>query len=643
MDQPRLVGGRYELSGVLGRGGMAEVHMGRDIRLGRNVAVKTLRADLSGDATFQARFRREAQSAASLNHPAIVAVYDTGEDTIDGMSLPYIVMEYVEGSTLRDLLQSGRRLLPERAIEITAGVLQALEYSHRNGIVHRDIKPGNVMLTRSGAVKVMDFGIARAVADVGATMTATSAVIGTAQYLSPEQAKGEHVDARSDLYSAGCLLYELLTGRPPFVGDSPVSVAYQHVRETAQPPSYFDDEVSPDLDAVVMKALAKDPDDRYQTADEMRADLDRVLDGRPVMARSAAAGMGYEATRNLPMQRPAAGMPTQVIHPTQVVPAGPGGPPRPYQQGPPGPPPRRGSTYALIALAVVAVFVLATLFGRALLGGSDAKKVVVPPVIGQTVEQAESTLQTVGFQTVVDESCAEFSDHPKGSVVRQTPAASAEADEGSLVTLCTSKGQDLVPIPRVRGLSRNDAVAALEDAGFVVAPEIRQVPDANIAEGRAVRTEPKVGEEINRGSTVILFISSGPRMVEVENVVGRSVEDATQILTDQGFEVEVEEVEDPGPPGVVLQQDPEAGASIAAGSTVRLTVSKAPAPLPVPNVVGLSEDDATDTLHDSNFEVAVNCAVDPAGVGNVTAQNPGEGAFLPPGQTVTITVTRPVC
>ena len=248
MEEPRRLGDRYELGPVLGRGGMAEVHMARDIRLGRTVAVKMLRVDLARDPSFQARFRREAQSAASLNHPSIVAVYDTGEDIIDGLSLPYIVMEYVDGSTLRELLQSGRRLLPERAMEITAGVLQALEYSHRNGIVHRDIKPGNVMLTRSGAVKVMDFGIARAVADTSATMTQTAAVIGTAQYLSPEQARGESVDARSDLYSTGCLLYELLTGRPPFVGDSPVSVAYQHVREDPVPPSQLDPELTPVID-----------------------------------------------------------------------------------------------------------------------------------------------------------------------------------------------------------------------------------------------------------------------------------------------------------------------------------------------------------------------------------------------------------
>jgi serine/threonine protein kinase len=289
MEEPRRLGGRYELGGVLGRGGMAEVYLGHDIRLGRAVAVKTLRADMARDPSFQARFRREAQSAASLNHPSIVAVYDTGEDYIDGVSIPYIVMEYVDGSTLRELLHSGRRLLPERALEMTTGILQALEYSHRNGIVHRDIKPANVMLTRNGTVKVMDFGIARAMGDAGMTMTQTAAVIGTAQYLSPEQAKGEQVDARSDLYSTGCLLYELFTVRPPFIGDSPVAVAYQHVREEPQPPSVYDPELRPEYDAIVLKALAKDRDYRYQSADEMRADIERALDGLPVAAAQTVA------------------------------------------------------------------------------------------------------------------------------------------------------------------------------------------------------------------------------------------------------------------------------------------------------------------------------------------------------------------
>src|SRR5947208_31655 len=284
MTQPRLLGGRYELDGVVGRGGMAEVYRARDIRLDRIVAVKTLREDLARDQTFQARFRREAQSAASLNHPSVVAVYDTGEDDEGPSHVPYIVMEYVDGRTLRDLLRDDRRLLPERALEITEGTLRALEYSHRNGIVHRDIKPGNVMLTRTGEVKVMDFGIARAVSDAQATMTQTAQVIGTAQYLSPEQARGERVDARSDLYSTGCVLFELLTGRPPFQGDSPVAIAYQHVREEPPTPSQIDPSIPHWADAIVMKALTKDPNYRYQSAAEMRADIQRALQGMPVSA-----------------------------------------------------------------------------------------------------------------------------------------------------------------------------------------------------------------------------------------------------------------------------------------------------------------------------------------------------------------------
>src|SRR5271154_3806795 len=280
MTQPRLLGDRYELEGVVGRGGMAEVYRARDLRLDRVVAIKTLRADLARDQTFQARFRREAQSAASLNNPSIVAVYDTGED----MSIPFIVMEYVDGKTVRELLNEGHRLLPERTLEIVSGVLRALEYSHQAGIVHRDIKPGNVMVTRNGDIKVMDFGIARAMSDAQATMTQTAQVIGTAQYLSPEQARGERVDTRSDLYSTGCLMYELLVGRPPFTGDSPVAIAYQHVRENPIPPSRLDPELPPWADAIVLKAMAKSPNDRHQTAAEMNADIQRAASGMQVAA-----------------------------------------------------------------------------------------------------------------------------------------------------------------------------------------------------------------------------------------------------------------------------------------------------------------------------------------------------------------------
>jgi hypothetical protein len=295
MSQPRLLGGRYELDGILGRGGVGVVYRARDLRLDRLVAIRTLREDLARDQTFQARFRRQGQSAASLNDPSIVAVYDTGEDSTGGSHVPYIVMEYVDGRTLRDLLGEGRRLLPERALEITDGVLRALDYSHRNGIVHRDIKPGNVMLTRNGEVKVMDFGIARALSD---DLDITGPILGTAQYLSPEQARGERVDGRSDLYSTGCLLYELLTGRPPFVGDSPVAIAYQHVRENPIPLSRIDPELPAWADAIVLRAIAKDPKDRYQSAAEMQADIQRALSGMflgaaPAAVPSPAPGYNY--------------------------------------------------------------------------------------------------------------------------------------------------------------------------------------------------------------------------------------------------------------------------------------------------------------------------------------------------------------
>ncbi|MGH8966372.1 MAG: Stk1 family PASTA domain-containing Ser/Thr kinase, partial [Actinomycetes bacterium] len=284
MTTPRLLSNRYELGEVLGYGGMSEVHKGRDVRLGRDVAVKVLRADLARDPQFQERFRREAQNAAALNHPAIVAVYDTGETRTEHGPLPYIVMEYVDGRTLRDIVKTEGPLPGQRAMEIMADVSAALDFSHRHGIIHRDVKPANVMITRTGAVKVMDFGIARAIHDGQAAVTQTAAVIGTAQYLSPEQARGEQVDARSDVYAAGCVLYELITGDPPFTGDSPVAVAYQHVREDPTPPSHQNPEVSAAMDAVVLKAMSKNPANRYQSAAEMRTDLVRVLSGQRQLA-----------------------------------------------------------------------------------------------------------------------------------------------------------------------------------------------------------------------------------------------------------------------------------------------------------------------------------------------------------------------
>src|SRR6185437_14353582 len=402
MTQPRLLGGRYELDGVVGRGGMAEVYRARDLRLDRIVAVKTLREDLARDQTFQARFRREAQSAASLNHPSIVAVYDTGEDNSGSSHVPFIVMEYVDGRTIRDLLRDDRRLLPDRALEITDGVLRALDYSHRNGIVHRDIKPGNVMLNRQGEIKVMDFGIARAISDAQATMTQTAQVIGTAQYLSPEQARGERVDSRSDLYSVGCLLYELLTGRPPFTGDSPVAIAYQHVRENPIPPSRVDPELPAWADPIVLRAMAKDPGERYQTAAEMRSDIQRALSGYPVGAQmrptSTYVGPGGPGTRRM-----------DPLGATQLQGTGVTGGIPPYQYGPPEtggqdqyPPRRRRRPIwpwitAVVALVVIGAVVLA----YEAINGHNAPQTPhanVPLVTGLKLNDAENKLTKAGFK-----------------------------------------------------------------------------------------------------------------------------------------------------------------------------------------------------------------------------------------------------
>ncbi|MCX6432008.1 MAG: Stk1 family PASTA domain-containing Ser/Thr kinase [Actinobacteria bacterium] len=401
-DRPeaRMLGDRYEIGDVIGRGGMAEVHEGRDLRLGRRVAVKILRPDLAKDPTFQARFRREAQSAAALNHPNIVAVYDTGEDNLtsptgESIVVPYIVMEYVDGMTLRQLLASGRRLLPERALEITAGILSALDYAHRHGIVHRDIKPANVMLTRTGDVKVMDFGIARAMNDAGTTMTATSTVMGTAQYLSPEQARGEVVDARSDLYSTGVLLFELLTGRPPFTGDSPVSIAYQHVSEMPVPPSQIDPGVTPEVDAVVLQALAKRTDDRYQTAADFRADVERAIAGAPVTA----------AVQAVTLDR------TQMLSPVQ---AATGGYEPMYDTSRPRR--RRGvGFWALSFVGIVAAIIGALLIGRFVFGGPAVTQVQVPNLDGLTIEVAAATLQD--YELRLGAQTPAVSDRPLDTII----------------------------------------------------------------------------------------------------------------------------------------------------------------------------------------------------------------------------------
>ncbi|MGK3937061.1 Stk1 family PASTA domain-containing Ser/Thr kinase [Streptomyces caeruleatus] len=601
MEEPRRLGGRYELGQVLGRGGMAEVYLAMDTRLGRTVAVKTLRADLARDPSFQARFRREAQSAASLNHPAIVAVYDTGEDYIDGVSIPYIVMEYVDGSTLRELLHSGRKLLPERSLEMTIGILQALEYSHRSGIVHRDIKPANVMLTRNGQVKVMDFGIARAMGDSGMTMTQTSAVIGTAQYLSPEQAKGEQVDARSDLYSTGCLLYELLTVRPPFVGDSPVAVAYQHVREEAQPPSVFDPEITPEMDAIVLKALVKDPNYRYQSADEMRADIEACLDGQPVAATAAMGSVGYggypddQATTAL---RSDAGA-TTMLPPMNPDDGGYGYDDRPDRRR------QKKSNTSTILLAVAGVLVLvgAILIGQWIFsgGGAGNDQVTVPNLVNQPQAEAAKQLGNVDLKLgeVTQKACENTA---KGNICEQNPTGGTKVDKQSTVSIVVSTGAPKVAVPSVLGQDVDKATETLEgDQYQFVVKTKKQVSTEE--PGTVLDQDPKLGAEVEKGSTVTLTIAKAEEKSTVPDVIGRSCDDAKAQMQANNLVGNCTEVEteDTNQIGKVISTSPQAGTQADKNSQVTIQIGKAADKTEVPSVVGRTVGQARQILNNAGF------------------------------------------
>ncbi|MBB4935554.1 serine/threonine-protein kinase [Lipingzhangella halophila] len=549
MSQPRLLGGRYALEDVIGRGGMAEVYRARDQRLDRLVAIKSLRTDLARDHTFQARFRREAQSAASLNHPSIIAVYDTGEDLVDGVGIPYIVMEYVDGRTLKELLDDDRRLLPERTAEITDGILRALEYSHRNGIVHRDIKPANVMLTPQAEVKVMDFGIARTTDDSQATMTQTSQVIGTAQYLSPEQARGERVDARSDIYSTGCVLYELLTGGPPFTGDSPVSIAYQHVREDPVPPSQLDPEIPSWLEAVALRSMTKDREQRYQSAEEMREDIQRGLQGMPTAA----------ATTTLPAANDR---------------------PEPYdeydederREGSGG----KAALWVLLALAVLAALIFA---GWLLMSGGP-ETTTVPDVEGMSQEEAESELNSAGFSdgdiTVEEQNDDEV---PEGDAIETDPSAEREVSTDSEITLFVSTGPGSVDVPDVSGMTRDDATAELQDAGFQIGSTSQETSE-DVEEGRVTRTDPEAGSQADPETTVDMWVSEGAETVQVPDLSGMTQEEAESALEDADLDGSFESQQSEEPAGTVIGQDPGANSEVEPGSTVNVTLAEEQASTP---------------------------------------------------------------
>ncbi len=574
-DAIRL-GGRYELGDLLGRGGMAEVRKARDIRLGRVVAVKRLRTDLATDPTFQARFRREAQAAAGLNHPNIVSVYDTGEEmAADGSHVqPFIVMEYVAGRTLREILDEGRKVLPERALEITSGILMALDYSHRAGIIHRDIKPGNVMVTPSGDIKVMDFGIARAISEGAASVTQTAAVVGTAQYLSPEQARGEVVDNRSDVYSTGCVLYELLAGRPPFVGDSPFSVAYQHVREHAEPPSAYNSDIPAALDAIVMKALAKPLDERYQSAAEMQADISRHLQGVPVQAPPtqtlAAVPVAVAATGDEE---------TAVFRSTTTATA------EEYDE------PSRKRGPVILAVILALLLVVGGVFWAISQFEGAPDQVSVPKVTNMNLRQAERRLETEGLK--LGDVTYEVSDTvDEGRVIEQNPDPRTMVDPGSDVDVVVSSGEDTVVVPYLVDMSRDEAVAELEklelEADFETQPSDKPADTV-------LSTNPQAAQEVPVGTTVTLVLSAGP--VEVPNVVGMREREARSTLEGAGFEVSVEyDTDTPAEPGTVLRQSPAPGDEVSEGSTVVIVVSDyeepepSPTPTPTPSPSPTAED-----------------------------------------------------
>lgn len=557
-EATRLLAGRYEVGELIGRGGMAEVHAAYDARLGRDVAVKILRSELARDNTFLQRFRREAKSAASLNHPSIVAVFDSGEDILletggADVPVPFIVMEYVKGRTLRDILHEEGPLEPMRAVRIMGQVLNALQYSHQHGIIHRDIKPANVMLDSADRAKVMDFGIARAIADTAATMTNTSIVVGTAQYLSPEQAQGRDIDARSDLYSAGCLLYELVAGRTPFVGDSPVAIAYQHVGEPPQPPSLHAPDVPSNLDVVILHALAKDPDQRYQSGEEFAADLESVLRREPTIAAAAAIEAGELAQGPMPQV-------SAPITPTELRTGA-----HAYLAEPEPEPERRNRALPwLIAALVVLLAGLGLWFGRDALWG-DPEPVAVPNVVGKSEADATAEITNAGLvaasEPVANSAAA-------GTVVDQNPKDGTRPPD-STIQLMVSTGPGRVTVPNLRNYQQDTAIQKLRDLKLTVG-EIKSVDNYQVNQGSVVSTEPKASARVPEGTAVTLNISTG--MTVVPEVVGMTESNAAEALNDVGLRYRAEDATSTRRAGTVVGQSYPARSKVQVGTEVVISV-----------------------------------------------------------------------
>jgi eukaryotic-like serine/threonine-protein kinase len=516
----RVLGNRYQLGAMIGTGGMSDVFIADDLRLHREVAVKVLRSDLARDPSFVTRFNKEALSVAALNHPGIVSVYDSGKEETPSGVMPYIVMEYVEGKTLREIIHKGERFPLQRAVEIVEGILTALQYSHKNGIVHRDIKPGNIMITDSGDIKVMDFGIARALADSGATLTSTWNIVGTAQYLSPEQATGGQADARSDLYSVGCLFYELVSGKPPFSGETPVAIAYQHVSTPLTPVTDIEPSLDPALNNFFSVALAKDPADRYQSANAMLKDLKKLSKGE--------------------------GITTQI--------------PRTKK-------PLSRNRIAALALSLVVLVGAASFF---IFNPSSSVIVELPNVVGLTEAQAREQLTgfTITIQRAPDPRI------PRDRVSNQLPLATTRVSQGSAVTLTLSDGPGDAIVPTgLIGKPLEEVRTALVAAGLRVSRTV--AVDSEQEPGIVLKVSPEPGSTVEAGTGVVLEIASGN--VQVPQLVGVTEIEARTLLTQAGFLVKTVEAFDANQPiGIVLAQAPSAGETKIIGSSVTITINKAP-------------------------------------------------------------------
>ena len=636
---PVIFNGRYELHRRLGRGGMAEVYLARDQMLDRAVAVKVLFPALATDPGFVERFRREAQSAAGLNHPNIVGVYDWGEAN----GTYFIVMEYVEGESLAEMIQAEGRLNPDRAAEIASDIAAALGFAHRNGgVIHRDVKPGNVLLTREGAVKVADFGIARAISDQSdQNLTKTGSVMGTATYFSPEQARGANVDPRSDVYSLGCVIYEMLTGRPPFQGENAVAIAYKHVQEAPVSPRLVDPAIPDTLEAITLKCLAKNPANRYPSAQDLRADLTRYLQGARIMAEPVMAQGDPGATGLM--------APTGYMNPTV---AGTGAPTS-WDQGngygdqwneygdyedEDEQPKNKAFLAVLILLALLLGGVL-FLAAKALQKEDPKDMVAVPSVVGKTEQEAIAALEA---KNLGHKSVSEPSSEKPGTVIKSDPKATQEVEEGTVVELTISAGVEQVPVPDLKDMTREQADKALTDAGLT--PNFKSVVNSNVEEGKVISQDPPAGTKVDPGTEITVEISGGTNTIKVPPTEGLSFDDARNTLQGAGFTGNISQGSEANPDveeGTVIRTEPAAGQEVAPDTPIKIIVSSGADEADVPNVVGRRRGAAETLLKSRGFQVNVQeiDTDDPGEDNRVISQTP-DGGKAPANSTITIVVGR---